>query len=151
MELRHLQTFVAVAEEGSFSRAANRLRIAQSAISRTVRDLERELGRPLFDRSTHHVELTVAGQLTLDRARVTLEAAHAISGVTRCPLSCDLPVSEAGEDGLAVWADKSPAARSWAAESQASQEASASAAGAARPWPTGSRRASVSAPDLPVR
>jgi DNA-binding transcriptional LysR family regulator len=108
MELRHLQTLIAVAEEGSFSRAAERLRIAQSAVSRTIRDLERELGRPLFDRSTHHVELTVAGQLTVDRARATLEAAHAIRGVTRCPLSCELPLSQAGEDGLAIWADKSP-------------------------------------------
>jgi DNA-binding transcriptional LysR family regulator len=106
MELRHLQTLIAVAEEGSFSRAAERLRIAQSAVSRTIRDLERELGRPLFDRSTHHVELTVAGQLTLDHARATVEAARAIRVVTTCPLSCDLALSEAGEAGAALLAAK---------------------------------------------
>lgn len=106
MELRHLQTFVAVAEEGSFSRAAERLRIAQSAVSRTIRDLERELGRPLLDRSTHHVELTVAGQLTLDRARATLTAAHAVRGVRTCLFSCDQALSEAGEEGAGILAAK---------------------------------------------
>jgi len=106
MELRHLQTFVAVAEEGSFSRAAERLRIAQSAVSRTIRDLERELGRPLLDRSTHHVELTVAGRLTLDRARATLTAAHAVRGVRTCPFSCDQALSEAGEEGAGILAAK---------------------------------------------
>lgn len=106
MELRHLQTFVAVAEEGGFSRAAERLRIAQSAVSRTIRDLERELGRPLLDRSTHHVELTVAGRLALDHARTTLAAAHAIRGVQTCPLSCDLALSEAGEEGARILAAK---------------------------------------------
>jgi DNA-binding MarR family transcriptional regulator len=142
MELRHLQTLVAVAEEGSFSRAAERLRIAQSAVSRTIRDLERELGRSLFDRSTHHVELTVAGQLTLDRARATLAAAHAIGAVRRCPGTCDRPASEAGDD---VWAEK----QHWG--QAVSQLESASTAGAASPWPTGSRRAVVSAPESPVR
>jgi DNA-binding transcriptional LysR family regulator len=106
MELRRLQTLIAVAEEGSFSRAAERLRIPQSAVSRTIRDLDREIGRPLFDRSTHHVELTVAGQLTLDRARVTLEAAHAVGGVRRCPLACDQPLSEAGDETAAMLAGK---------------------------------------------
>ncbi|WP_211191721.1 LysR family transcriptional regulator [Actinoplanes sp. TBRC 11911] len=74
IDLRHLSTFVAVAEEGSFSRAADRLRIAQSAVSRTIRDLERDLGRQLFDRSTHHVALTQAGHATLDSARAALAA-----------------------------------------------------------------------------
>jgi len=87
------RTLIAVAEEGGFSRAAERLRIAQSAVSRTIRDLERELGRPLFARTTHHVELTVAGRLTLDRARATLAAAQAVGGVRNCPKSCDRPLS----------------------------------------------------------
>jgi DNA-binding transcriptional LysR family regulator len=100
MELRHLQTFVAVAEAGSFSRAAEQLRIAQSAVSRTIRDLERELGRSLLDRSTHHVELTVAGQLTLDRARAALSAAQAIGSVRKCPASCDLAVSQANGQAI---------------------------------------------------
>ena len=86
MELRHLHTFVTVAEERSFSRAAERLRIAQSAVSRTIRDLERDLGKALFDRSTHHVALTETGAATLGRARAALAAAQA---VRECPLSCD--------------------------------------------------------------
>lgn len=77
MELRHLAVFVAVAEECSFSRAAARLMIAQSAVSRTVRDLERDLGGPLFVRSSRHVALTDMGRVTLDHARLTLDAAAA--------------------------------------------------------------------------
>ena len=62
MELRHLATFVAVAEEGSFTRASGRLHVVQSAVSAGVRALERELGSPLFDRTTHQVGLTDAGR-----------------------------------------------------------------------------------------
>ncbi|MGB0096974.1 MAG: LysR family transcriptional regulator, partial [Solirubrobacteraceae bacterium] len=58
MELRQLATFVAVAEEGSFTHAADRLHVVQSAVSAGVRKLEGELGANLFDRSTHHVKLT---------------------------------------------------------------------------------------------
>jgi DNA-binding transcriptional LysR family regulator len=77
MELRHLATFVAVAEEGSFTRASGRLHVVQSAVSAGVRTLERELGAPLFDRTTHQVELTDAGQALLPEARATLAAARA--------------------------------------------------------------------------
>ncbi|WP_329103626.1 LysR substrate-binding domain-containing protein [Micromonospora sp. NBC_01699] len=75
MELRHLATFTAVAEEGSFTRAADRLRVVQSAVSAAVRNLERDLGVALFDRTTHRVELTDAGRLLLPEARRTLAAA----------------------------------------------------------------------------
>ncbi|SNY37566.1 LysR family transcriptional regulator [Paractinoplanes atraurantiacus] len=78
VDLRHLSTFVAVAEEGSFSGAATRLRMAQSAVSRTIRDLERDLGKQLFDRSTHHVALTQAGHATLDSARTALAAVDTV-------------------------------------------------------------------------
>jgi DNA-binding transcriptional LysR family regulator len=75
VELRHLTTFVAVAEEGSFTRAAERLHVVQSAVSAGIRALEAELGAALFDRSTHHVELTDAGHALLPEARRTLAAA----------------------------------------------------------------------------
>ncbi|RKQ86055.1 DNA-binding transcriptional LysR family regulator [Solirubrobacter pauli] len=77
MELRHLATFVAVAEEGSFTRASVRLHVVQSAVSAGVRTLERELGATLFDRSTHQVALTDAGRALLPEARATLAAASA--------------------------------------------------------------------------
>ena len=77
MELRQLATFVAVAEEGSFTRASDRLHIVQSAVSAGVRKLEEELGAMLFDRSTHSVKLTDAGRALLPEARATLAAAQA--------------------------------------------------------------------------
>jgi DNA-binding transcriptional LysR family regulator len=77
VELRQLATFVAVAEEGSFTRAADRLHVVQSAVSAGVRKLENELGARLFDRSTHNVKLTDAGRALLPEARATLAAAQA--------------------------------------------------------------------------
>ena len=77
MELRQLATFVAVAEEGSFTRAADRLHVVQSAVSAGVRKLEQELGAMLFDRSTHRVKLTDSGHALLPEARATLAAAQA--------------------------------------------------------------------------
>jgi DNA-binding transcriptional LysR family regulator len=81
MELRHLAAFTAVAEEGSFTAAAGRLHMVQSAASAAVRTLERELGVRLFDRTTHRVELTSAGRLLLPEARRTLAAAAAARDV----------------------------------------------------------------------
>lgn len=77
MELRQLATFLAVAEEGSFTRASDRLHVVQSAVSAGVRNLERELGAALFERSTHKVRLTEAGRALLPEARATLQAATA--------------------------------------------------------------------------
>jgi DNA-binding transcriptional LysR family regulator len=71
LTLRQLQAFRAVAEDGSFTRAAERLGLAQPALSLLVRTLERELGAKLFDRTTRRVELTEAGREFLaDAARV---------------------------------------------------------------------------------
>ncbi|MCK2216272.1 LysR family transcriptional regulator [Actinomadura sp. ATCC 31491] len=81
MELRQLAYFVAVAEEGGFGRAAERLGIVQSAVSQQVRRLERELGVPLFSRSTRHVRLSGAGERLLPEARAVLAAADHVRGV----------------------------------------------------------------------
>jgi len=75
MELRHLRYFVSVAEQGSFVQAARRLRVAQPALSKQIRDLEGELGVTLFERLPRGVQLTRAGEAFLAHARVTLEAA----------------------------------------------------------------------------
>lgn len=77
MELRHLEHFLAVAEEQNFTRAAARLHVVQSALSVSVRALERDLGGRLFDRNTHRVELTDAGEALVPEARRTLAAADA--------------------------------------------------------------------------
>jgi epsilon-lactone hydrolase len=69
IEVRHLRAFVAVAEELNFGRAAERLHLSQPALSRQVRALERLVGCELLRRSTHRVELTLAGEALLDRAR----------------------------------------------------------------------------------
>jgi DNA-binding transcriptional LysR family regulator len=76
MELRQLHYFVAVAEEGQFTRAAARVSVAQPAVSAQVGRLERELGEPLFHRDQRAVRLTVAGESLLPYARAALSAAE---------------------------------------------------------------------------
>jgi DNA-binding transcriptional LysR family regulator len=75
VELRQLNAFVAIAEEGSFTLASDRLHVVQSAVSATIRGLEAELGARLFDRSTRRIELTDEGRALLPHARRTLSAA----------------------------------------------------------------------------
>jgi DNA-binding transcriptional LysR family regulator len=76
MELRQLTYFIAVAEEGQFTRAAGRLLVAQPAVSAQVRRLERELGEVLFHRDGRSVRLTDAGEALLPHARAALAAAE---------------------------------------------------------------------------
>jgi DNA-binding transcriptional LysR family regulator len=77
VELRHLENFVAVAEERSFTRAAARVHLVQSALSVSIQSLEKDLATRLFERTTHQVALTDAGRALLPEARRTLEAAAA--------------------------------------------------------------------------
>jgi DNA-binding transcriptional LysR family regulator len=81
MELRHLRYFVAVAEERGFTRAAERLWVAQPGLSTQIRRLETELGVQLFERHARGVDLTQAGELLLERARAVLAAAS-VAGAT---------------------------------------------------------------------
>jgi DNA-binding transcriptional LysR family regulator len=73
VELRHLRSFVAVAEELNFTRAAARVHLAQQALSAQIRQLEELLGTPLFIRTTRKVELTAAGRALLERAPALLD------------------------------------------------------------------------------
>ena len=72
MELRHLRYFVAVAEEGGFVRAARRLHVAQPALSRQIRDLERDVGVELVDRDPRSSRLTPAGEAVLHETKAIL-------------------------------------------------------------------------------
>ena len=74
-DLRRLQYFIAVAQERNFTRAAERLHVAQPALSRQVRLLEQELGVELLHRTTHEFELTEAGEFLLERGPGLLSAA----------------------------------------------------------------------------
>ncbi|SFS34297.1 LysR family transcriptional regulator [Saccharopolyspora flava] len=76
VELRHLRYFVAVAEEGGFSRAARRLHIVQPTLSMQIRDLEDEIGGPLFERGARRTTLTPAGRALLGEARQVLAQAE---------------------------------------------------------------------------
>ena len=84
MELRHLRYFVAVAEEGSLTLAAEkRLHTAQPSLSRQIRDLEYEVGVQLMSRSVRGVELTAAGRVFLDHARLALTQADTAKEAAR--------------------------------------------------------------------
>lgn len=106
LDVRSLRAFVAVAEELSFTKAAERLFIAQQAISRAIRQLEERLGTPLFVRTTRQVTLTPEGRGLLPRARalVTLhdEIVDDIPGTSR-PIVVDL-LSEGRQTGPMILA-----------------------------------------------
>jgi DNA-binding transcriptional LysR family regulator len=81
--LRHLRLFVTVAEELHFSRAADRLGMAQPPLSQAVRRLEKELGAELFDRAHRRIRLTAAGVVLLDETRELLAREERLRVLTR--------------------------------------------------------------------
>src|SRR3989440_7438674 len=84
MELRHLRYFIAVAETGSMTEAAeHRLHTSQPSLSRQIRDLEHEVGVELLSRSVRGVELTAAGKAFLDHARLALMQVDAAGEAAR--------------------------------------------------------------------
>ena len=89
MDLRSLQTFIEVAELGSFTRAGERLGYSQPTVSFQIRQLEQELGVPLFDRIGHTVSLTDAGREALDYAQriCNLSREMTVSGIQNRPVS----------------------------------------------------------------
>lgn len=106
MELHQLAYFVAVAEEGTFTRAAERLHVAQPGVSAQVRRLERELGQELLDRSGRTVRLTDVGAAALPHARAALaavrgvrEAVDELAGLVRGQVAIGA-VTSAGPVGL---------------------------------------------------
>ena len=80
MELRHLRTIAAVARHGSFTKAAEELYLAQSAISQQIRRLEEELGVEVFRRSSRRVELTAEGEVILGYAHRVLREVDGLHG-----------------------------------------------------------------------
>ncbi|MEQ4207045.1 LysR family transcriptional regulator [Actinopolymorpha sp. B9G3] len=121
----HLETFVAVTEEQSFSRAADLLGIAQPLLSRRIKTLERELGGDLFDRSRRQIEITRFGSLLLPHAQDVLRRAEQLRNVARSaqasavqvlgvPPDCDPPalarvIRAAADRGVAVSVRELPA------------------------------------------
>ncbi|MFZ5549558.1 MAG: LysR substrate-binding domain-containing protein [Pseudomonadota bacterium] len=83
MELRHLRYFVAVADEQSFTRAAEKLHISQPPLSRQIQDLEEELGTPLFERGSRPLKLTEPGRFFYSHATRLLEQAAQATRATR--------------------------------------------------------------------
>src|SRR5690349_12713278 len=81
MEIHQLRYFVAVAEEGSFSRAAAKVRVAQPSLSQQIQKLEAEVGQPLFDRLPRSIVLTEPGRCLIDYARQILAT---IGDARRC-------------------------------------------------------------------
>ena len=96
-ELRHLRSFLAVAEEGSFTAGAARLFLSQQQISRQVAQMERELGVQLFARTTRSVELTEVGKRMLDDARRAVRAADAAFAASQnLPTALRVDISSSG-------------------------------------------------------
>lgn len=110
MELRHIRYFLAVAEERHFTRAAARLGIAQPPLSQQIKDLEREIGAPLFHRIPQGAELTAAGAVFLDRIRIVPgQVADAVAETQRAARG-EIGSIRVGFTGSAAFNPRVPAA-----------------------------------------
>src|SRR5919202_897268 len=96
LELRHLRYFLAVAEELNFSRAAERVHVAQPALSAQIRVLEAQLGCELFTRTTRRVTLTRAGERLLEDVRDILERVDAALAKAQAAGRCERRVLRIG-------------------------------------------------------
>lgn len=110
MELRHLRYFVAVADHGGISHAADRLHIAQPAVSRQIRDLEHELGFDLLQREGRRVVLTDAGRVFAERARSILQQTDAATQEARRIAKGEIGAVRVGLLESASWAGPIPRA-----------------------------------------
>lgn len=106
MELRHLRYFLAVAEEGHFGRAAERLHIVQPALSMQIKALEDELGTALFVRTSRKVALTEAGAILVEEARRTLGQAQRARDLVRMAGRGEVGTVRIGFSGNASFAGK---------------------------------------------
>src|SRR5580765_2445604 len=103
MELRHLRYFVAIGEEQHYGRAARNLRVAQTALSTQIQDLEGELGFKLFERLPRGVKLSAAGKLFLEDARRILrEVSEAAVRMPRSPKPMEQSPKRARIDAITV-------------------------------------------------
>ncbi|WP_235189528.1 LysR family transcriptional regulator [Williamsia sp. D3] len=99
----HLRYFVAVAEEGTFARAAQRLHMAASPLSQRIKYLENSLGTALFVRAHHHVDLTAAGHALLPQRAIWSNDSTPSHGSSNSPPPISPPLS------MSVWPPTSPA------------------------------------------
>ncbi|MDE1994304.1 MAG: LysR family transcriptional regulator [Rhizobiaceae bacterium] len=110
MELRHIRYFLAVAEELNFTRAARRVGIGQPPLSNQIRDLEEEIGAPLFRRLPHGAELTEAGQVFLPEARALLAKAEQAKALALRAARGELGRLRVGFTGSAAFSPLVPSA-----------------------------------------
>lgn len=102
MDVHHARAFLAVAEELHFGRAAARLRMAQPALSRLIKVLEKDLGAPVFERSTRHVSLTPAGAALVEVARELVAVSERARDTVRGAVTGETGVVRLGFAGASI-------------------------------------------------